>query len=66
MEIEFHSATSEARMAVDGQVGIALEEGDRIAVRAARQVTRLVLLDNASFYEVLRTKFRWGNPRWSD
>ncbi len=66
VEIEFHSATSEARMAVDGQVGIALEEGDRIAVRAAQQVTRLVLLDNASFYEVLRTKFRWGNPRWSD
>jgi NAD+ kinase len=66
VEIEFHSAAPEAQMAVDGQVGIALRKGDRLAVQAASRVTRLVLLNNASFYEILRTKFRWGNPRSSD
>jgi NAD+ kinase len=63
VEIEIHSAAPEARMAVDGQVGHSVRNGDRLVVKAASQVTRLVRLNDTSFYEILRTKFRWGSPR---
>jgi len=63
VEIEIHSDGQEARMAVDGQIGHAIRNGDRLAGRAAAEVTRLVRLNDTSFYEILRTKFRWGSPR---
>jgi NAD+ kinase len=63
VDIEVRSEAREARLAVDGQLGRAVLDGDRLALRAASQVTRLVRLNDTSFYEILRTKFRWGNPR---
>ncbi len=61
-EIEIHTAGREAQMAVDGQIGHAIQNEDRLVGRAAAEVTRLVRLNDTSFYEILRTKFRWGSP----
>jgi len=66
LEASVHSAGHEAQLAVDGQVGITVQSGDRLTVEAASTVTRLVRLNHTSFYEILRTKFQWGTPRLDD
>jgi NAD+ kinase len=63
IEVRIHSAEPESRLSVDGQVGHPITNNDQLRVRAASQVTRLVRQSDTSFYEILRTKFRWENPR---
>lgn len=44
---------------VDGRDTTRLEPGDRIDVRKADRILRLLVLENRSFYEALRQKLRW-------
>ena len=46
----------EAIVNFDGQKGILLSTGDRIVIRKAHSITRMVKLFDVSFYEVLREK----------
>lgn len=63
IEVVVNSPQSGARLAVDGQIGFDVQKGDRLLAKAASHVTRLVRLNDTSFYEILRTKFCWGTPR---
>jgi len=47
-------------LTMDGQVGYELLEGDSVEVRKARTTTNLVMPQNRDFFEVLRTKLKWG------
>ncbi len=47
-------------LTMDGQVGYELFEGDSVEVRKARTTTNLVMPQNRDFFEVLRTKLKWG------
>jgi len=47
-------------LTLDGQVGFELMEGDSIDVRAAVETTALVMSRNRDYYEILRTKLKWG------
>jgi NAD+ kinase len=47
-------------LTADGQVGIALMAGDIVEVRQAANCTRLILSPEKDYFEVLRTKLRWG------
>jgi NAD+ kinase len=50
----------EVFLTLDGQTGFQLEAGDRIIVRAAEHALRLIRPTSRSYYEVLRTKLKWG------
>jgi NAD+ kinase len=44
----------------DGQAGFQLEAGDEITVRRAEHPLRLIRPSTRSYFEVLRTKLKWG------
>ncbi len=44
----------------DGQAGFQLQAGDEITVRRAEQPLRLIRPSTRSYFEVLRTKLKWG------
>jgi NAD+ kinase len=47
-------------LTVDGQVGIQLEEGDRLHITRSEHPTRLLVSPGRSRFEVMREKLRWG------
>jgi NAD+ kinase len=50
----------EAFVTFDGQAGFQLEAGDEIVVSRAPQLLRLIKPSTRSYFEVLRTKLKWG------
>jgi NAD+ kinase len=50
----------EAFVTFDGQAGFQLHIGDEIEVRRAEKPLRLIRSSMRSYYEVLRTKLKWG------
>jgi len=49
-------------LTLDGQVGQALQAGDRVEIRGAPYNLKLVKSPHRSHFEVLRTKLGWGDP----
>jgi len=47
-------------LTLDGQVGVELKSGDQIHVRRAQFYSHLVTSKKRDFFEVLRTKLKWG------
>jgi len=47
-------------LTLDGQVGFKLLQGDTIEVRKALKTTALVMSKERDYFEVLRTKLKWG------
>jgi NAD+ kinase len=50
----------DVHLTVDGQVGIALEQGDRVTVARSAHPTRLLVSPHRSPFAVMREKLRWG------
>lgn len=63
IEIELKSAEESAYLTVDGQVGMELHEGDRVAIRKSDRFIDLVLSPHRDYFQVLRSKLRWGEGR---
>jgi len=61
-KIEIHLVSEEEASMVtfDGQVGFSLRSGDVIEVRAAENRLNLIMSPERNYYEVLRTKLKWG------
>jgi NAD+ kinase len=59
IEIYVQSATDEAFLSIDGQIGVPVAEGDRLVCSRSPYNTQLLRL-RKSFFEVLRTKLKWG------
>ena len=47
-------------LTLDGQVGFELREGDSVEVRKALKTTALVMSKTRDYFELLRTKLKWG------
>ncbi len=47
-------------LTLDGQIGYELHEGDSIDIRRASQTTLLIPSATKNYFEVLRTKLKWG------
>jgi len=62
LEVRFRADAESVHLAVDGQLMLELSTDRSIRVRRARRPILFVLVENRSFYEVLRTKLRWGGP----
>ncbi|MGH7311999.1 MAG: NAD(+)/NADH kinase [Candidatus Rokuibacteriota bacterium] len=52
--------TQDVVLTVDGQIGTALREQDRVEVAQAVSRIRLVRFPHKHFFSVLRTKLKWG------
>ena len=48
-----------AYLSIDGQVGIELRDGDRIVCRKSQHTVKLMRISK-TFFDVLRTKLKWG------
>jgi len=47
-------------LTVDGQEAIALKVGDKIRCRRSEYNVKMVRLASAGFFDVLRSKLKWG------
>ncbi|WP_447980559.1 NAD(+)/NADH kinase [Candidatus Nitrospira bockiana] len=45
----------------DGQVGVAMVQGDTVTIQASGHRTRLIRFPDHTYYDVLRRKLRWGD-----
>jgi NAD+ kinase len=53
-------ARDEVYASFDGQEGFELQAGDEITVRRATHPLRLIRPTTRNYFEVLRTKLKWG------
>ncbi|MBI5136787.1 MAG: NAD(+)/NADH kinase [Nitrospirae bacterium] len=60
IEIHLISEEEASMVTFDGQVGFSLRSGDVIEVRAAENRLNLIVSPERNYYEVLRTKLKWG------
>jgi len=60
VRVQIGSRDGEVYLTLDGQVGLALEDGDSVCVRKADEVVRLIRSPHRSYFEVLRNKLKWG------
>ncbi len=47
-------------LSLDGQLGLSLQEGDRIEVRKSRHPLKLIKIPEKSYFQILRNKLKWG------
>jgi len=60
ISIELKCLKETVFLTLDGQVGIELKCGDEIRVRKSEYQTRLIISDSKDYFEILRTKLKWG------
>ena len=58
--VELKSVNEDVLLTLDGQVGVELKYGDQIRIRKSEHRTRLVMSRSKDYFEVLRTKLKWG------
>ncbi len=58
--VRLQSANEDVFLTLDGQVGVELRSGDLLRIRRARHRARLVASRSKDYFEVLRTKLKWG------
>jgi len=59
IEIVAKTGDDEAYLSVDGQIGMPLEDEDRLRCRKAEYQVKLLHI-KGTFFDVLRTKLKWG------
>jgi NAD+ kinase len=47
-------------LTLDGQIGFPLEYGDEVIARQSRHVVKLIKSSSKGYFEILRTKLKWG------
>jgi NAD+ kinase len=60
IEVSFKSGDEPVYLTLDGQVGVELQRGDRIAITKSAHTLRLVRPSKKSYFEILRNKLKWG------
>ena len=58
--ITFAEKVFDVYLTLDGQVGQALQEGDRVEIRCAPYRVKLIKSPQRSYFEILRAKLGWG------
>jgi NAD+ kinase len=61
IEVTLTSKDDGAMVTLDGQVGIAMAQGDTAVIQASDHRTRLIRFPESHYYEVLREKLKWGD-----
>jgi NAD+ kinase len=60
IEVDFKAEDDAVFLTLDGQVGIELMRGDHIRVRKAAEKLLLVRPAKKTYYQILRSKLKWG------
>jgi NAD+ kinase len=60
VDLVFKRADTDLLLTIDGQPGIELQHDDRITLRRSETAFNLVQPTNRNYFEVLRTKLKWG------
>ncbi|HTP66209.1 MAG TPA: NAD(+)/NADH kinase [Geobacteraceae bacterium] len=60
IKVELKCINEAVFLTLDGQVGVELKCGDEIRIRKAEKRTRLVISSSRDYFEILRTKLKWG------
>ena len=60
IRIEVKFQNEEVAMTADGQVGMPLQGGDVVEIRRSPHPTMLVLSPTKDYFQILRTKLKWG------
>ena len=60
IEVELGERIKEVSLTCDGQVGCQLEPSDKIFIAAAANPLRLIKTPAIDYFEILRTKLKWG------
>jgi NAD+ kinase len=60
VDLVFKRADTDLMLTIDGQPGVKLLRDDRIRVRRSQTTFNLVQPTNRNYFEVLRTKLKWG------
>lgn len=60
VEITLKSLVEDVFLTLDGQVGFSLRQNDTVIIEKSPHKTRLLIPFERDFFEVLRTKLRWG------
>ena len=61
IEVTLTSKDEGAMATLDGQVGVALTQGDTVDLKVSEHRTRLIRFPESSYYAVLREKLKWGD-----
>jgi NAD+ kinase len=59
IELVVNTGEDEAYLSIDGQVGMPMYDGDRVACRKSEYEVKLLRIQG-TFFDVLRTKLKWG------
>lgn len=60
LKLSVAGVADQAYLTVDGQEAIALQVGDELHCRKSQHRVRLVRMGNTGFFDVLRSKLKWG------
>lgn len=61
LEVTLTSQVEGAMVTFDGQVGVALVQGDTVAIAVSEHRTQLIRLPDRTYYDLLRRKLKWGD-----
>ncbi|MGH7206669.1 MAG: NAD(+)/NADH kinase [Nitrospiraceae bacterium] len=61
VEVTLTSKDEGAMATFDGQVGVAITQGDTVTVRTSDHRTHLIRFPDRTYYDVLRRKLKWGD-----
>jgi NAD+ kinase len=61
IDVTLTSKDDGAMATLDGQVGIAISQGDSVVIQTSDHRTRLIRFPESNYYDVLREKLKWGD-----
>jgi NAD+ kinase len=61
IDVTLTSRDDGAMATLDGQVGVAMTQGDTVEIKTSEHQTRLIRFPESTYYEVLREKLKWGD-----
>ncbi len=59
IELQVETGEEQAFLSIDGQVGVPVEQGDRVVCQRAAHKVKLLRV-RRTFFDVLRSKLKWG------
>jgi NAD+ kinase len=61
IEVTLTSKDDGSMATLDGQVGVAITQGDTVVIQASEHRTKLIRFPETNYYDVLREKLKWGD-----
>jgi NAD+ kinase len=61
IDLTLTSKDDGAMATLDGQVGVAITQGDTVVIQTSDYRTRLIRFPESNYYDVLRQKLKWGD-----